>query len=177
MKKILLFTFIAFLFVSCDKEEFDINNPDVKLFVQQLKNGTYNCYEKGQNGENLWLQMPKFSEKHIQSLIDFAKDTSHVANFPINPISSRMPTPNGRDYFILGECLLWAVEGIRNNNGFGSLDPYLIDMALSDGERPRGITSSQILIVKEIYNDWWSSFKDKDWKNANPLSNTSYAWF
>ena len=67
--------------------------------------------------------MPNFTERHIQSLIDFSKDTSHIATYPFNPISSRTSFPYGRNHCILGECLLWTVEGIKNGYGYGSLDP------------------------------------------------------
>lgn len=177
MKKLLFISVLTLFCMSCEKDEFDINNPDVQKFVQQIKNGTYNCYEKGEKGENLWLQMPKFTKNHIQSLIDFSKDTSHISNFPLNPISSRTPFPYGRDYLILGECLLWTVEGVRNDFGYGSLDPYLIDTALNENERFKGLKGTEILIIKDIYKDWWNSYNDKDWKNKNPLENTSYVWF
>ena len=177
MKKLLFIAVLTLFCISCEKDEFDINNPDVQKFVQQIKNGTYNSYEKGENGENLWLQMPKFTENHIQSLIDLSKDTTHITNFPLNPISSRFPFSFGRDYYILGECLLWTVEGIRNGCGYGSLDPYLIDTSLNENESFMGLKGTEILIIKDIYKDWWNSLKDKDWKNKNPLENTSYVWF
>ena len=163
--------------ISCEKDKFDIDNPNVEIFVKQLKNGTYDYYEKGENGENLWLLMPKFTRSHIPSLIAFAKDTTHITDFPINPISSRRPFPEGRDYFILGECLLWTVEGIRNGYGYGSLDPFLIDTALTESERFKGLKCTEILIVRDIYKDWWNNFKDNDWKDINPLGETSYRWF
>lgn len=175
MKRITLIALLIFPILSCEKDKFDLNNPNVEQFVQQLKNGTYKQYEKGENGENLWLLMPKFTKNHIQSLIDFSKDTSHINNFPINPISSRTPFPNDRDYFILGECLLWTVEGIRNDNGFGSLDPYLIDTTLM--EEFKGLKGSVILIVRDSFQVWWSNFKDSDWKEKNPLDGTPYRWF
>lgn len=177
MNKLLLLAILTFFCIRCEKDEFDVNHPDVQKFVQQIKNGTYNCYEKGENGENLWLQMPKFTKNQIQSLIDFAKDTSHISNFPINPMSSRTPFPYEREYFILGECLLWTVEGIRNGTGYGSLDPYLINTALDERERYKGLKGYEIRIVRDIYQDWWKKYKDKDWKNKNPLVNTSYVWF
>ena len=177
MKNLLFITILTLFCISCEKDEFNIDNPDVKKFVQQIKNGTYSCYEKGENGENLWLLMPKFREKHIQSLIDFSKDTSHITNFPFNPISSRTPFPFGREYCILGECLLWTVEGIRNGSGYGSLDPYLIDTAITESERFKGLKSNEILIVRDVYKDWWNNFKNKDWENKNPLEETSYRWF
>lgn len=177
MKKLLFIAFLTLFCISCEKDEFDINNPDVQKFVQQIKKGTYNCYEKGENGENLWLIMPKFTNNHIQSLIDFSNDTSHIASFPLNPISSRTPFPYGRDYLILGECLLWTVEGIRNGYGYGSLDPYLIDTTLDESDKFKGLKGDEILIVRDIYKDWWYRFKNEDWKTINPLENSSYVWF
>jgi hypothetical protein len=177
MKKLSFITILILLCFGCEKDKFDIDNPDVAVFVKQLKNGTYDCYEKGETGENLWLLMPKFTRSHIQSLIDFSKDTSHITNFPINPISSRTPFPEGRDYFILGECLLWTVEGIRNGYGYGSLDPFLIDTALTESERFKGLKCIEILIVRDIYKDWWDNFKDDEWQDKNPLEETSYRWF
>jgi hypothetical protein len=175
MKRITLLTLIFFSILSCEKDKFDINNPNVEQFVQQLKNGTYIQYENGENGENLWLLMPIFTKNHIQSLIDFSKDTSHINNFPINPISSRTPFPTDRNYFILGECLLWTVEGIRNGNGFGSLDPYLID--ITSGEDHKGLKGSGILIVRDLFQVWWDNFRDNDWTGKNPLDGTPYRWF
>jgi hypothetical protein len=112
MRKLPFIAILVILCFGCEKDKFDIDNPDVEIFVKQLKNGTYDCYEKGETGENLWLLMPKFTRSHIPSLIAFAKDTTHITNYPINPISSRRPFPQGREYFILSECLLWTVEGM-----------------------------------------------------------------
>jgi hypothetical protein len=178
MKKFtFLFTVVLFICISCEKNEFDPDNPDVEIFVKQLKNGTYNCYKKGTNGENLWLLMPKFNQSHIPSLINFAGDTSHIAKYPTNPVSSRRPFPEGREYFILGECLLWTVEGIRNDHGYGSLDPVLIDIAKVESERYKGLKGNEILMVRDLYKDWWNNYKNTDWKNKNPLKETSYQWF
>ena len=177
MRRLSFITILILLCIGCEKDKFNIDNPDVEIFVKQLKNGTYDCYEKGETGENLWLLMPKFTRRHIQSLIDFAKDTTHITDFPINPISSRRPFPEGRDYFILGECLLWTVEGIRNGYGYGSLDPFLIDTSKAESERLKGLKCIEILIVRDIYKDWWNNYKDNDWKGKNPLGETSYRWF
>jgi hypothetical protein len=77
----------------------------------------------------------------------------------------------------LGECLLWTVEGIRNGYGYGSLDPFLIDTVLAESERYKGLNGDEILIVRDIYKNWWDNFKDNDWKDINPLGETSYRWF
>jgi hypothetical protein len=177
MKKLVLIVFLPLFWTSCEDDEFDLDNPNVEKFVHQIKNGTYNCYEKGEHGEKLWLLMPKFTQDHIQSLIEYSKDTSHITNFPINPISSRTPFPLGRDYFILGECLLWTVEGIRNGNGYGSLDPYLIDTSLDEIERSKGLKGIDIQLVSGIYEDWWNVYKDNDWKSKYPLEGSPYSWF
>jgi hypothetical protein len=171
-------TFVAILILfcfGCKKDEFDPNNPNVATFVRQIKNGTYDSYKKNDNGEKLWPIMPKFTKDHIQELITLSKDTSHVEIFPTNPISSRTPKPEGRQYFILGECLLWTVEGIRNGTGFGSLDPYLIDTTL---DYPyKGVSGKEILIVRDLYQDWWTSYKNQNWKDKNPLEGKPYRWF
>lgn len=175
MKKLSTISLLLLLCFGCEK--FDIDNPDVAVFVKQLKNGTYDCYEKGETGENLWLLMPKFTTNHISSLIEFANDTSHISDFPVNPNSSRTPFPEGREYFILGECLLWTMEGIRTGYGYGSLDPFLIDTALAESERYKGLNGDEILIVRDIYKNWWDNYKDGDWNDTNPLEETSYRWF
>lgn len=177
MNRLSFIAVLVLLCISCKKEKFDVDNPNVAVFVEQLKSGTYDFYEKGETGENLWLLMPKFTQNHISSLIEFAKDTSHILDFPVNPISSRRPFPEGREYFILGECLLWTVEGIRNGNGYGSLDPFLIDTSLNESERYKGLTGYEILLVREIYKQWWLDYRDTEWQDKNPLGETSIKWF
>ena len=177
MKKLILFAALTLSFFSCEKDKFDVGNPDVEQFVYQIKTGTYSCYEKGESGEDLWLLMPDFTERHIQSLIDFANDTTHITAYPFNPISSRTPYPYGRNYAILGECLLWTVEGIRNGYKFGSLDPYMIDTSRIESERYKGLNGIEILIVREIYKNWWNTYNKTDWKYKNPLEKTTYIWF
>ena len=162
--------------ISCKKES-DVCYPDVEKFVQQLKNGTYDNYKLDEKGEKLWLVMPSFTGVHIQSFIDYEMDTSRIIAFPANPVSSRSPFPPGRDYFILSESLLWTVEGIRNGKSYGSLDPYLIDNALTNEERYKGLTSVEILAVRDLYQKWWTTFKNGDWKNVNPLVGTFFQWF
>lgn len=177
MRKICFVIFLSFQIMGCTKDKFNLNKPDVDLFVRLLKNGTYDCWEKGEKGENLWLQMPAFSPGHISALLELAKDTSHISKFPINPMSSRRPFPEGREYFILGECLLWTVEGIRNGYGYGSLDPWLIDTALAESGRFKGLKCNDILIVRDIYEEWWDNLEDTDWQFKDPLEGTSYRWF
>lgn len=159
----------------------DMDNPDVDLFVSLLKAGTYNCYVKNEYGENLWLAMPKFNGGHIEALLEYAEDTAKISRFPVNPVSSRPPLPVGRDYFILNECLLWIVEGLRTGLGtfnFPLLDPYLVDNSKPAGERERGLSVSEIMDVGELYYSWWHNSAIMEWWLRNPpLEGTSYSWF
>ncbi len=177
MKKLLFFIGLIIFCSSCEKNNFDIDNPNVEMFVKQLKNGTYNKYEKNEKAENLWLMMPKFSKKHITSLIEFSKDTTHIKEFPINPMSSRRPFPEGRSYFILGECLLWIVDGVVKETTYSSLDPFLIDTSKIDSQKYKGITTNEVLLIQEIYKQWWNENKNKEKIIVNPLENTSYRWY
>ncbi len=163
--------------VTCLIYRFDIKNPDVDIFVGQLKNGTYNEYEKSETGENLWLKMPEFEKKHISKLIELAADTTHIRKFLTNPLSSRWPKPLGRDYFILGEGLLWIVEGIITGKQYPSLDPYLINTSLPKKDKYKGISAKEVLQIQRIYKKWWESNKHKDKAINSPLNNTVYRWF
>lgn len=174
MKNLLFLTVIVFC-IGCNKADFDIENPDVEKFVQQIKDGSYDNYLIGENGEKLWLLMPNFKEEHIPMLIKYSTDTTHINSFPTNPVSSRKAYPKG--YGILGECLLWTVEGIRNGTKYGSLDPYLIDNSKEEMERYTGVNGSEVLKVQELYENWWNEHQSSNWRDVNPLEKTTYAWY
>ncbi len=174
VRKLLLLSIFIMPYASCEKSEFDLNFPNVEEFVQLLKSGTYDYYEKGENGQDLWLLMPGFTKNHISSLLETSKDTSHIKDFPINPVSSLPPYPNDRQYFILGECLLWTIEGIRNGTGYGSLVPYLIET--SSKENPKILSGAEILVVRDLYLDWWSKYTFGNWKDISPLEGSPYKW-
>lgn len=89
--------------VSCSEETLDYNNPDVDLFVRQLKAGNYNT--KSPKG---FVEVPKFTEKDIPTLLNYAEDLTQVASFPLPPVSAYY---SGK--VRLGECMLWIVETIR----------------------------------------------------------------
>jgi hypothetical protein len=61
--------------------------------------------------------------------------------------------------------------------GYGSLDPYMVDTALIESDRFKGLKCNDIMIVRDIYKEWWDSLKDDDWQSKNPLEETSYRWF
>ena len=94
--------------ISCQKNEFDVKNPDVDQFVSILKSGNYL--------EKVGYDLPDFSDKDIERLLFYLKDTTNLNEFPANPISSKYTNPK-----ILCECLLWTIDGIRFGTKYPSL--------------------------------------------------------
>jgi hypothetical protein len=39
------------------------------------------------------------------------------------------------------------------------------------------LKGGEILIVRDIYKDWWDNLKESNWKDKNPLEGTFYRWF
>ena len=179
MKQIGLIILIIVFCFGCTNN-FDLENPNVKQFVLQLKNGTYNKYYLGENGEKLWTIFPKFTLKDIPLLIELAKDTTLVnpcGHFPVNSISSIRPyrtDENGNiKGIMLGEYLLWSVETIINNGEFPSLIPALRQ---ENNIQHIGLTGKEILVVREKYLNWWNDCGRTGNISVTPLSGTGYWW-
>ena len=64
-------------FTGCTSEEMDYNNPDVALFVKQLKSGTY----KMKNDKGV-VEVPHFTEEDIPELLKYAEDLTIIPSFP-----------------------------------------------------------------------------------------------
>ncbi|MDH6312637.1 hypothetical protein M2137_001412 [Parabacteroides sp. PFB2-10] len=172
MKRVYSLLFIWVLCVSCDYS-FDLNDPDVREFVFRLKNGTYECYITSSSGERLGLQMPVFQMKDIPDLLKYAADTTHIENFPINP-SSRISGSHLEDEtYILGECLLWVVEGIRLNKVYPSQQPILTEATPSGTQT---LIGAEVLEVCSLYTQWWENNQHGDWPDIDPLEGSSYSW-
>ncbi|MDH6341752.1 hypothetical protein M2480_000791 [Parabacteroides sp. PFB2-12] len=173
MKRIYALLFVWVLCVSCDYS-FDLNDPDVREFVFRLKNGTYECYLTSSSGERMGLQMPVFQMKDIPELLEYAADTTHIEDFPINS-SSRVSASHLEDgTYILGECLLWIVEGIRLNKVYPSEQPVLIEKTPSGSHC---LTGQEVLEVWELYNQWWVKNQQGDWPDIDPLEGSGYLWW
>lgn len=71
MKKTLMMLWMAVSLmvslVGCSSEEMDYENPDVTVFVKQLKAGTYNM--KNEKGV---VEVPHFTEEDIPELLKYA---------------------------------------------------------------------------------------------------------
>ena len=101
MKKTLMMLWMAVSLmvslVGCSSEEMDYENPDVTVFVKQLKAGTYNM--KNEKGV---VEVPHFTEEDIPELLKYAEDLTIIPSFP-----SVYNTNNGKSR--LGECMLWVI--------------------------------------------------------------------
>jgi len=178
MKYLIIFSFFAIFCTSCDKGDFDIKNPDVRKFVEQLKNGSYDEFETGENGERLWAKMPDFQMKDVQLLISLSKDTEMISpcdHFPVNPMSSIPPYRfnNGKESIMIGEFLLWCVEAIIEGRDFASLTPVLVDLKSNPDDR---LTGEEVLAVRKIYRDWWERNGHLEDRMDLPLDGTEYCW-
>ena len=84
MKKTLMMLWMAVSLmvslVGCSSEEMDYENPDVTVFVKQLKAGTYNM--KNEKGV---VEVPHFTEEDIPELLKYAEDLTIIPSFPIDP--------------------------------------------------------------------------------------------
>lgn len=170
MKSLICVLIVLFLIPSCKNDDFD--EPDVRTFVAMIKSGSYDYCEINDAGNPLWLRMPVFSGKNIPDLLELATDTTHIGAFPLNPISSVAP-----ERLILGECLLWIVEGIRINRPYASLNPLLAVRYESQNSRTE-LTGDDVLKVYRIYQEWWEKVKGDPYlmKQINPLKGTPYFW-
>lgn len=174
MKKTLVMLCMAFSLmvslVGCSSEEMDYNNPDVGLFVKQLKAGTYNVTnEKGV------VEVPHFTEKDIPSLLKYADDLTIIPSFP-----SVYNTNNGK--IRLGECMLWVIESIRQ----GTPPSMGCKMVLANAENYEAIyflTDDEVLDAVDCYRHWWEERKlpKTRWTidpcYDEPLCGTGYRWW
>lgn len=169
MKKsfIITLSLIWLMGASCQKEEFDMRNPDVDQFVSILKAGNY--FEKVGYG------LPDFSVKHIENLLSYIKDTSSIKEFPSNPVSSKYTSPK-----ILNECLLWTIDGIRFENKYPSLEPCLIDTSTySELTGYPRVSGKKLIEISNLYINWYNDYKNhptEAMKKKNLFENTPFKW-
>jgi len=178
MKNLVLILVFAVICQSCDKNDFNLKNPDVRQFVEQLKDGSYDEFEITENGERLWAIMPDFQKKDVMLLINLAENTDLITpcdHFPVNPISSIPPYRfnNGKESIMIGEYLLWCVESIISDRDFASLTPVLVDVKSNPDYR---LTGEEVLAVRIIYQDWWDKYGRLKNPEHLPLEGTGYRW-
>lgn len=130
------------ILTGCTSEEMDYNNPDVALFVKQLKSGTYKM--KNEKGV---VEVPHFTEEDIPELLKYAEDLTIIPSFP-----SVYNMNNGK--IRLGECMLWVIESIRQ----GTPPSLGCKMVLANAENYEAIyflTDEEVLDAAACYRSWW----------------------
>ena len=152
---------------SCIEVKFDMKNPKVDQFVEIIKSGHYI--------EKAGYELPDFTDKDIEKLLLYSKDTSIVNEFPTNPISSKYTNPK-----ILCECVLWTIDGIRIRNKYPSLEPCLIDTTSSAGiSGHTRLTGKELIEISNLYINWYNEYKKNPseiLREKELLKNTPYLW-
>ena len=162
MKNLILCLLLSGLVAVACQKEFDLKNPDVDEFVGLIKNGKYQTPAR--------YVLPDFSVNHIDRLLYYLDDTTHLEMFPANPISSKRTQLK-----ILNECILWTIDGVRFENKYPSLEPLLLK---DIGSRAR-LTVSEFRVVASIYRAWFEEYKknpSQTLKKKNLFVNTPYQW-
>ena len=158
---------IWLMVTSCQKDEFDMKSPDVDQFVSILKSGNY--FEK------VGYDLPDFSEKHIERLLFYLKDTTSLNEFPTHPLSSKHTNPK-----ILCECLFWTIDGIRLGSKYPSLEPCLLDTSTySDLTGYIRVSGKKLIEISNLYINWYNEYKKnptETMKKKNLFENTPYKW-
>lgn len=168
----LLISLIGLISCNKDKEVKEQVNMDVQQYIQLLKSNQYDSDE-----------LPAFTSKDIDALLQYRNDASIVTKFPENSISSyKTLGPNYR----LGVLVLWTIESIRKPPIYGmaipgrfpSQNPF-IALKADPSQWIENHDNEAYHIISQAYFDWWESNKDKDFNKArmiDPLENTSYTW-
>lgn len=154
----------------CNSGEMDYDNPDIDLFVKQLKEGTYKTTDK--NGV---VVVPHFIEEDIPALLEYAEDLTIIPSFP-----SVYNMNNGK--IRLGECMLWIVELIRQGTP-PSLGCKMVLANAVNYEAMYFLTDQEVLDAVAFYRRWWEGRKYP--KTAwtidpcydEPLCGSGYRWW
>lgn len=157
---------------SCGKETFDYNNPNVELFVKQLKSGNYFVQES----EGI-SHLPKFTQEDIEALLDYAEDLTVIPAFPLAPVSY---SAGGK--LRLGECILWTVETIRLGHN-ASMGCKMVHIDAENYEGIYFLTDEEVMDAVTRYRRWWETRKlprtmwTIDPCHDEPLCGSGYMWW
>lgn len=163
---------LAFTWVSCSDETLDMENPDVDLFVKQLKAG-----DLAVNEETGTVVMPQFTTDDIDALLYYAEDLSEVPSFPLAPVSY---LAGGKPR--LGECVLWVIESIRLGQN-ASLGCRMVHKDAVNYEGIYFLNDDELLDAAAHYRRWWNNEKHSgvlsviDSSGAEPLAGSDYRWW
>ncbi len=171
--RMVLFMVLLCTLGSCGSNNtLDFDNPDVDLFVKQLKAGTYQT----QSPEG-FVEVPNFKSEDIPKLLSYSTDLTLIQSFPLPPIS---PYIGGE--IRLGECMLWIVESIRIGD-YASLGCHLIRVNADNYEAQYFLTDEEVIDASVHYKRWWEnrSYPKTRWSIDpcfdDPLCGTGYQWW
>ena len=163
---------LGMLFIQCtDEDTLDFDNPSVQIFVQMVKTNSYN-----QEGISGIVEVPNFKKEDIPNLLKYAKDTTPVRGFPINPVSSEKA-----EYYFLSQCLLWTIEKVRIG-AYPSSSPSLFKSVEDEETLIEVSTTDEIMKVWELYNEWWKKVENEPLESSvgyyhlDPLEGSPYSW-
>jgi hypothetical protein len=171
------FLFIALLvavfsLAGCSEETVNYNDPDVRLFVKQLKEGTYQT----KNSEGV-VAVPMFTVDDIPLLLKYSEDMTEIPFFPLPTISSQF---GGKAR--LGECVLWIIEYIRIGH-YPSLGCKLVKDEADSYEGIYFLSNEEVLDAASHYRAWWENVQTSlpspllsAWEK-DPLTGTDYRWW
>lgn len=169
----LLLLFVSLFFsASCSDEVLDFDNPDVELFVKQLKNGTYS--DRNQDGVN---SMPGFTTEDIGALLRYADDLTLIPSFPLAPVSY---SAGGK--LRLGECILWTVETIRLGHN-ASMGCKMVHLDAENYEGIYFLSDEEVRDAADRYRHWWKERQRPrtmwtiDPCVDEPLCGSEYRWW
>lgn len=168
----LLFVFLTLTISSCGKEILDFNNPDVDLFVKQLKSGKY--VSQDSEGKDIY---PQFTNDDIGDLLEYAEDLTVIPSFPLAPVSY---SAGGK--LRLGECILWLVETIRLGHN-ASMGCKMVHIDAENYEGIYFLSDEEVLDAAARYRRWWEGKKYPrtvwtiDPCYDEPLCGSNYMWW
>ncbi len=166
----LLTAISVFACTGCSEETMDYYNPNVEVFVKQLKAGKYNT--KNDIGV---VETPLFTEEDIPALLRYAEDLTVISSFP-----SVYTGNNGK--IRLGECMLWVIESIRL--GFpASMGCQMVHADAENYEALFFLTDEEVIDAAASYRRWWEGrqYPRTVWTidpcYDDPLCGTGYRWW
>ena len=165
------FAFLMLASASCSKEMLDYNNPDVDLFVKQLKAGKYVAQDAG------GADIPNFTNEDIGDLLEYAEDLTVIPSFPLAPVSY---SAGGK--LRLGECILWLVETIRLGHN-ASMGCKMVHIDAENYEGIYFLSDEEVMDAAARYRRWWEGKKyprtvwTVDPCYDEPLCGSNYMWW
>lgn len=155
---------------ACNETQLDMQNPDVELFVDMLKKGTYR--QKDDKGMPV---LPHFTAEDIPELLEQASDMTLIPSFPT------VYTAN-TGKIRLGECLLWVVETVRLGYP-ASMGCHMVHADAENYEAVFFLSDEEVQEAVEHYRAWWDKRRSARfvWKAdpgmQDPLYGSGFRWW